>query len=42
MPATEGRLHRRAALHAYETWIAARHGPTYREGLVTCTAHPAR
>lgn len=34
VPATEGRLHLRAALHAHEAWIAARHGPGYREALV--------
>ncbi len=40
VPATEGRLHLRAALHAHETWIAARHGPTYRESLVALHRPP--
>ncbi|GGL04399.1 hypothetical protein [Deinococcus radiotolerans] len=40
VPATEGRLHLRAAVHAHETWIAARHGPTYREGLVALHRPP--
>ncbi|GAA0498635.1 hypothetical protein [Deinococcus depolymerans] len=34
VPAQQGRLHLRAALHAHEAWIAARHGPAYREALV--------
>ncbi|GGR78131.1 hypothetical protein [Deinococcus sedimenti] len=34
VPATQGRLHLRAALHAHEAWIADRHGAVYREGLV--------